>query len=260
MPMFVTLSDVGNPDLRQDPARSVTGRRPRQVEVKDFAEASKVCQDYIREHALGGGNWIGGAIKQDGRQIAEVSYNGLIWAVPRRIADKPLWAPDEKKASSKDRLDQFEWERAILTIPGHGEIEVTGCFRMGSVTTVPGKFEVAGERADFNERIEFSREDGVSKIPTFRYHPGGIWERSALVPGKLLAAIQDTIEAWYADKGADMVLRNELVDRRRDLFVEERNIGLAEAELNKQRAKAEEIRADIEGLTAEIDRGATPGI
>ncbi|MGY3582018.1 hypothetical protein ACVIGB_001059 [Bradyrhizobium sp. USDA 4341] len=259
MPMFVTISDAGNPDHRQDPARSVTGLRPRQVEVKDFAEASQVCQDYIRKHELGSGNWTGGAIKKGIKEIAKVSFNGVVWPVPRRMNDKPLWAPEVREAS-KNPLDLHQWEVAILTIPGYGKIEVTGCFRTGTIITVPDKFKVNGERAEFIEGIEFSREDGVSKIPPFSYHPDGIWEKAALVTPKLLAAIQTAIETWYAGEGAAMVLRNELVDRRRGLFVEERNIGLAEAELNQMRAKADEIRADIEKLTAAIDQGPAPRI
>ena len=260
MPMHVLLSDAGNPDFGQDPSRSLSGRRARRVKVKDFAEASKVCTDYIKEHELGGGNWTGGQIEQDGKKVAAVSYNGAVWAIPQRMNDKPIWSPEQPAAKQPDPMDAFEWEKATINIEGYGEISVTGCFRNGVIQTIPGKFNVNGERAEFIQGVELTRE-GVSKLRLFNYHPDGVWEKSELTSEDLLARLQVALETWHAGDGAAMILRNELLDRRRALFVEERNIRTAEAAIEKQRGEAAEIRGTIEQLEAEIQAaGPAPGL
>lgn len=250
MPMYVSLSDAGNPDFGQDPSRSISGRRARRVKVEGFSEASRICRDYIKENELGNGNWTGGKIEQDGKEIAQVSYNGTVWPLPQRMNDQPLWAPEQAKQA--DPIDAFEWEKATVKIDGYGDISVTGCFRNAVIQAISGKFKVNGERAEFIHGVEFTSE-GVSKIALFRYHPDGVWEKSELVSEELLATIQTAIETWHAGDGAAMVLRNELVDRRRALFVEERNIRTAEANIAKQREKAAEIRAEVKQLEARVE-------
>lgn len=57
-------------------------KRPakKDVEIGSFAEASKVCREFIKEYELGGGNWTGGTVISDkGEIIARVSYNGRVW-------------------------------------------------------------------------------------------------------------------------------------------------------------------------------------
>ncbi len=75
--MTVRLACVGNPDHGQFFDEGVLANTS-VVPVADFAEASKVCREYIEANDLGGGNWTGGAIMQDGKRIATVSYNGRI--------------------------------------------------------------------------------------------------------------------------------------------------------------------------------------
>ena len=53
--------------------------RAKFVTVSTFAEASEVCRAYIKRNELGGGNWTGGQVFDDNRQIARVSYNGRVW-------------------------------------------------------------------------------------------------------------------------------------------------------------------------------------
>lgn len=73
--MEVELRADGNPDHGQH-GRLV---KPIRVAVSDLAEASRVCRQFITEHDLGGGNWTGGTVYQDGKKIARVSYNGRVW-------------------------------------------------------------------------------------------------------------------------------------------------------------------------------------
>lgn len=79
--MKVRLSSVGNPDYGQNPNQSLYGSEPNKtVTVKSFKEASKVCQKFIEDNDLGGGNWDGGLILDDNNKvIAHVSYNGRVW-------------------------------------------------------------------------------------------------------------------------------------------------------------------------------------
>lgn len=76
----VFLANRGNPDFGQHHHLPMPDTKSDYyVEVQDFAEASKVCRDYINEFALGGGHWTGGKILQDKKEIARVSYNGSVW-------------------------------------------------------------------------------------------------------------------------------------------------------------------------------------
>jgi hypothetical protein len=77
--MKVKLSHAPNPDLRGGYWQGCTKPKRQTVEVKDFAEASRVCRQYIEENDLGGGNWTGGQVCEGAKQIARISYNGRIW-------------------------------------------------------------------------------------------------------------------------------------------------------------------------------------
>jgi hypothetical protein len=74
--MIVTLESVINPDHRFDYNRAI----PQEcVEVASLEEAQKVCRDYINDTGIGGGNWKGGEVWEDGVNVARISYNGRIW-------------------------------------------------------------------------------------------------------------------------------------------------------------------------------------
>lgn len=75
----VDLTNRGNPDFGQDPTRSMYGVPERTTRVSSMREASLVCREYIDEHGLGGGNWTGGQIMENGKIVAYVSYNGRVW-------------------------------------------------------------------------------------------------------------------------------------------------------------------------------------
>jgi len=78
--MKVKLSSCGNPDFRQNPDEPLYGC-PEEVymETATFEGASVICMKYINALELGGGNWSGGQVYKDGKQIARVSYNGRVW-------------------------------------------------------------------------------------------------------------------------------------------------------------------------------------
>jgi hypothetical protein len=77
------------------------------VAVDDFPAASKACRDYIEENDLGGGNWTGGDIRENGKVVAKVSYNGTVWPPSEfAVGMKPLWPePKEDAPKPKDPLE-----------------------------------------------------------------------------------------------------------------------------------------------------------
>ena len=80
--MKLLLASDGNPDYGQDPNQRFPGCTNDQlIDVNTLKEASITCRQYIEENELGGGNWSGGQVYQNNRLIAEVSYNGRVWAL-----------------------------------------------------------------------------------------------------------------------------------------------------------------------------------
>lgn len=76
----VKLASVGNPDFGQNPNEPLWGAEPdKEVQVKDLREASIVCREFISDNDLGSGNWVGGQVYEDGKQIARISYNSRVW-------------------------------------------------------------------------------------------------------------------------------------------------------------------------------------
>jgi len=77
-PLIVVLSACGNPDILQPENLGIPIKKE---QVFTLIEASEVCQEYIREYELGGGNWLGGKVFDaiTNEQVAYVSYNGKVW-------------------------------------------------------------------------------------------------------------------------------------------------------------------------------------
>ena len=71
------LSSCGNSDFGEDPEKSLSPTKV--VNVESFAEASMIAMNYIRKYELGSGNWDGGQIFQNNKQVAYVSLNGRVW-------------------------------------------------------------------------------------------------------------------------------------------------------------------------------------
>ena len=47
--------------------------------AKDIGRLDEHCRAYIAHYELGGGNWLGGEVKKDGKLFAKISYNGRAW-------------------------------------------------------------------------------------------------------------------------------------------------------------------------------------
>lgn len=69
------LRSMGNPDFGQYAPLS----EPESIKVATLKEAIDACEAYIRKWDLGGGNWTCPTVKQDGKIIGRISYNGKFW-------------------------------------------------------------------------------------------------------------------------------------------------------------------------------------
>lgn len=77
-PAYVVCMSKGNPDFNETQPKS----KPMKYPVDDLKTAAKICQKYIEENDLGGGNWVGKAgfvYDKNNKLIAKISYNGRIW-------------------------------------------------------------------------------------------------------------------------------------------------------------------------------------
>lgn len=75
----VLIHAVPNPDFGPGSYEGQVEVPRRWVRVRSLDEARNRVQSFITEFKLGAGNWIGGQIRQSGRFVAHVSYNGRIW-------------------------------------------------------------------------------------------------------------------------------------------------------------------------------------
>jgi len=96
--MRVLLAAVGNPDFGEPNDIGV----PRSmVPVDSFRSASNAVLGYIKRNNLGGGNWAGGQIFQDGKMIAHVSYNGRVWKGKSwKSGQEPIYEPKSVDVSA----------------------------------------------------------------------------------------------------------------------------------------------------------------
>jgi hypothetical protein len=79
MSVKVFLSNVGNPDFHQNSDRPLSGTKSGfWVAVEDVRKASDVCQRYIADNDLGGGNWPHAEVRDvdTDELLGHISYNG----------------------------------------------------------------------------------------------------------------------------------------------------------------------------------------
>lgn len=255
MSLKVLLDNVGNPDRQQDPTRQLPGVARRWKKVEDFAAASKACRDYIALNDLGGGNWSGGEIVDaSNRPVGRVSYNGRVWPPgPDVVGQKPLWPKEE----ARKPVDPYAFEKTRLEVPGYGVVEVGGCYRIASLESVPGKFEVGGRRHDFMTHMEMTPE-GLRSIRPFSLMVDGSYDRSAACPREVLAAVTKVVKSWAGtEEGKLLVLGNEVRDRRHTMDHAAGQVAYREADLAKARDTLDDARRQFEEFEALLaERGA----
>lgn len=73
--------------------RSANGNA-KEIRVDDFAEASRLYAAIRDARGEGASTFRQGIIRQDGRRIGHVSYNGRVWiGTTWRVGDKPAYDP-----------------------------------------------------------------------------------------------------------------------------------------------------------------------
>jgi hypothetical protein len=75
----VTLEAKPNPDASHKEHRGTVNIKETKKDIPNLRAASAHCQEFIQTNGLGAGNWTGGKVLEDGKQIAHVSYNGRVW-------------------------------------------------------------------------------------------------------------------------------------------------------------------------------------
>lgn len=251
--IYVTLDNRGNPDFRQNPDARLPGVGPDRRQVKDFAEASRICRAYIEDNDLGGGNWTGGAVTDAvGTEIGRVAYNGVVFPPgPHVVGAQPLYSPGPPVRD----VGGVKWETEILEIEGHGSISVGGCLRIGNCNSVPGAFFVGGVRHDFMARAEFTR-DAFGGISTCSLMKNGEYSNTVAMPKALKKTIEKAVAEWYAEPSSKMmVMRNEIEDTAREIERLGRiavNQEQALRQTRKEIAEAEAVQRRNEAALSEL--------
>ncbi|QRM34780.1 hypothetical protein [Microvirga sp. VF16] len=245
----VILDNCGNPDRGQDPSRRLPGTVRQVVSIADFAAASKACRDYIEENDLGGGNWTGGEIRENGKIVGRVAYNGTVWPPGEfAVGMKPLWPEPEAEPKPKDPL---EWETSQVDTP-FGPILIGGCFRIGNVKSIEGKFVVDGQHYEFMTFATFE-EGGLKEIQSHNLLKNGVFSDTVVPPKKVPKKVKDAIRkavARWASVPANMALivRNEIKDQKKSIQHVERQIASYEQQLAKSRDELATHQAQIAQL------------
>ena len=64
--------------------------------VADYAEASRLCREFLERTGKGNSRWSGGALFNGAEQVGYVSFNGRVWAGTAREwkpGQTPLYVP-----------------------------------------------------------------------------------------------------------------------------------------------------------------------
>jgi len=108
--MTIKLSSCGNPDHGQNPHDSLSPKVS--IEVATLKGASEICLKYIANWNLGGGNWAGGQVYEDGKQIARVSYNGRVWDMDdEEIKQEIAITPQQRRQLKKGLAERTKIRR-----------------------------------------------------------------------------------------------------------------------------------------------------
>jgi hypothetical protein len=90
--------------------------------------------------------------------------------------------------------DPLEWETAQADTP-FGSILVGGCFRIGNVKSVEGKFSVDGQHYEFMTFATFE-ESGLKDIQSHNLLKNGVYSDTVAPSKKVQNAIQKAVAAW----------------------------------------------------------------
>ena len=78
----VTLSACGNIDHNENPYSNIVNGitvKGGIVVADSIEECQRLVRNYIEDNYLGGGNWTGGRVFENGKRVGYISYNGRYW-------------------------------------------------------------------------------------------------------------------------------------------------------------------------------------
>lgn len=73
------LSNCGNVDFNQNPTDLLPNTSAKIALCETLDDCRQECINYINDNDLGGGNWNGGYVYNNGIQVAYISYNCRVW-------------------------------------------------------------------------------------------------------------------------------------------------------------------------------------
>jgi len=113
--MKVELASCGNPDHYQDPYQPMYGCESNHfITIDTLEEASKECRKFIENYNLGGGNWIGGKVYENGKCIAEISLTGKIMPPsPKHESKRKGMAETKRELIAIGDVPQFLEEQSL---------------------------------------------------------------------------------------------------------------------------------------------------
>jgi hypothetical protein len=77
--MEVYLEAVPNKDFSSDSNEGSINIKGKWIKVDDLKDAQIKVRLFIKKHELGSGNFSGGQVRKDGKEIAHISHNYRIW-------------------------------------------------------------------------------------------------------------------------------------------------------------------------------------
>lgn len=78
----VILAACGNIDHYEDPYSNIVNGIAVEKEIvpaDSIEECQRLVREYIDKNDLGGGNWDGGQVFNNGKRVGYISYNGRYW-------------------------------------------------------------------------------------------------------------------------------------------------------------------------------------
>jgi hypothetical protein len=168
--MYVELKSVGNVDF-DDSSERGKNIALKKVNVTSIDEAKKVVRAFIDENDLGGGNWVGGKVFENGKNIGYIAYNGNYFEGERKFAkggnasrNYVVRYDAEGKKAAMNTLTEAKSFVKVLKENGHTNIEILYPYNLKTVKMAQGgstgkdKYTVSIDWELSKPRIKYGRK------------------------------------------------------------------------------------------------------
>ena len=128
--------------------------------------------------------------------------------------------------------DALRPDRASLAKPPH-ELHGCGCFRIGNVKSVEGKFSADGQHYGFMTFATFD-ESGLKDIQSHNLLKNGVYSETVATSKTVQDAIRKAVATWASvPANIALIVRNEIKDQKKSIQHVERQIASYEQQLAK---------------------------